>query len=609
MVSGSALLAVLAALAQVGAAVLALRLGRWTRSHRGWWLLGLALALLAVRRVFAAYRAVVEGIPLAEGEVYAVLVAGLTLLAVWALGSPLRQGFQDAAFRQEVERRSVLERQLDQLQELQTAILASGVFGAGRVEGRHLTWMSDRLASMLGQGGVDTSGLGFSQAFRIPAQGERLLDQAMDGAYAKGVEADLVGSRGEVLHARHALQPLDPAHPEHGLAWIIEDITEIRRALDREAALHAFLETVVDTADVWINTLDAEARIGLWNHAAERISGWSREDVAGRADIWAHLYPDPAYLASISETVRAILDRGEAVRDFRTVIRTRSGEERTLAWDSRALLDAEGRPAGSLAVGRDITEAQRTAAELERIHFIQDLILQHSALGLAFIRQRTIEWVNPRMAELLGAPASAIVGQSTRLIYSDEESYDQQGREVYEGLARGVTLDFRRQVRRMDGAHRWCRFVGRALDPAEPMEGSIWILEDIQERVLAEEAMAESEARFRAVFEGNPDALVLLTRTTVFDGNARALDLLGYPAKPELLGRTITDLSSPRQAGEAQAGSAWEQHLQAALLSGSTTFAWKLRPRGRDTLQAQVTLSTFTMGGRKVFQARLLPVE
>lgn len=601
-------LTALTAVLQAAAAVAALRLGRWTRHYQGWWMLGLAFALLAVRRAFVAYQAFALGHPPAEGEAYTLLVAAFSLLAVMALSAPLRQGFHDKQQLALEAERERLQTILDRQQEVQEAILRCGVFGAALVENGSLAWVSEGLSALLG--GASLNHGPFRALFYTPEEGDALLEKALASspeAFPVRTEAMLLKLDGGTPLFRLSLCAVDPGHPEKGLALIVEDHSDLRAALSREADVSRFLQTVVDTADIWINTLDNEARVVLWNRAAEQISGYTRGEVAGRSEIWRCLYPDPDYLAAVAAKAGSILHEDDVARDFQTTIRTKRGEERILTWDSRALRDEQGRVTGSLALGRDITDRKRTEEELERVHFIQDLILRHTALGLAMIRHRQFDWVNPRLAEILGTTPDQLVGRSTRLIHVDETGLETMEREAESQLRKGRIADFRQPIRCWGGSKRWCRLMGRALNPQHPEEGSIWVMEDIQERVAAEEALMESEARFRAIFEGTQDALLLLTRTAIFDCNARSLEVFGFDQKPEFLSRHPVELSSTQQAGGEAAQTLWERYLQIALLEGSVIFPWEFRSPRREAFQAQVMISSFSMGSRKVFQASVRP--
>ncbi len=371
----------------------------------------------------------------------------------------------------------------------------------------------------------------------------------------------------------------------------------------RSEELAQFLESVVDTADVWINTLDLEARVVLWNHAAERLSGYSRDEVIGKSEIWSWLYPDEAYRAEIAGKAAAILQRDEVARDLETTIRTKAGETRIISWNSRTLKNDRGEITGSLAVGRDVTGLRQIEENLQRVHAIQGVILEHNVVGIAYVQDRRLIWANPRAAALLGIPLEQFIGAPARIIYPDEATYEDVGRRAYAIMAQGGVFDTRLQLRKTNGQYFWCRLVGMAIDPARPHGGSVWLAEDISKQVSAEAALAESEARFRGAFEGTQDALLLMTLDGIFDCNQPALELFGFHHKPELLQLHPADLSPTRQPGGEDSRSLAVKHIQAALREGGASFRWVHRRQDGTLFTADVLLSSFRMGRRKVVQA------
>lgn len=133
---------------------------------------------------------------------------------------------------------------------------------------------------------------------------------------------------------------------------------EIRR-------LSQFQQSVIDNANIWINVLDPQGRMLIWNRAAEEISGYPSDEVTGSDRIWEKLYPDPGYRAWVLERVQRILAGEEEAEGLETTIATRHNGNRTVAWNSRSFLDADGRTAGSIAIGIDITERKSTESALK----------------------------------------------------------------------------------------------------------------------------------------------------------------------------------------------------------------------------------------------------
>lgn len=148
-----------------------------------------------------------------------------------------------------------------------------------------------------------------------------------------------------------------------------KDALRERERARQESALRSlsqFQDGVIDNASTWISVLDAQARVTVWNKAAEKISGYSKDSVLGSAVIWAQLYPDESYRNGVAETVRAILEDGLEVEGVQTVIRRSDGQQRTISWSSRRFFAADG-GLGSIAIGQDVTEREQMQEELEWI--------------------------------------------------------------------------------------------------------------------------------------------------------------------------------------------------------------------------------------------------
>ncbi len=138
----------------------------------------------------------------------------------------------------------------------------------------------------------------------------------------------------------------------------VEDVTARRRAEHALAEANSKLEAVIRQSPLAISTLDLEGRVTSWNPAAERIFGWTEDELLG-GKIPIFRYGD--------QELRRRLEachRGEFVR---------GGERRTLRKDgtpleaslwTAALRDVSGSVTGSLVMLADDTERKRREAQL-----------------------------------------------------------------------------------------------------------------------------------------------------------------------------------------------------------------------------------------------------
>jgi len=135
----------------------------------------------------------------------------------------------------------------------------------------------------------------------------------------------------------------------------------------------------------------------------------------------------------------------------------------------------------------------------------QDAILRSLAEGVVVLKNRRYVWGNRAMMEISGYSENELLGQSTALLYANVDDNERVGKEAYPTLAGGGSYEGEFLMRRKDLETRWVRVKGRAVDAADPMQDSIWIIEDITERKQAEQALVDAQNIARiGSFEWHP---------------------------------------------------------------------------------------------------------
>ena len=130
--------------------------------------------------------------------------------------------------------------------------------------------------------------------------------------------------------------------------------------------LSRFSDSIIENVNVWLNVLDTQLNIVVWNHVAEAISGYSREEVIGHNLTWNWLYPDEEYCRAITTRTAALLDRDGGLEYFETRIRCKNGELKTILWNSRSLVDENGQIYGAITFGYDITDRKKAEEALQK---------------------------------------------------------------------------------------------------------------------------------------------------------------------------------------------------------------------------------------------------
>ena len=122
-------------------------------------------------------------------------------------------------------------------------------------------------------------------------------------------------------------------------------------------------------------------------------------------------------------------------------------------------------------------------------------------------------------------------------------------------------------------------------------------------RARSERLLRESEEKFRALFEGTSQAVVLHDENGIFDANPSWLQLLGYSSLQEVIGKSPAEVSTPIQPGGERAETLERRYIAHALSNGSARFEWVVLHRDGTEIPIEVFLTPIQLGGRQLIQA------
>ena len=331
---------------------------------------------------------------------------------------------------------------------------------------------------------------------------------------------------------------------QHLVLCIARDITrrkQIEETLrDRETRLRA----ITDSARDAILMMDPEGMITYWNPAAERILGYTREEISGQ-NLHRLIAPQryhAAHNAGFSMFVETGL--GEAIgKTLELVARRKDGEEIPVELSLSSVFMNGWQAVGLL---RDITKRKQAEEALKRANLLLFTQNETSIDGIMAVDENdTIISSNQRFADMWGisrevleAQAGALVLRSVSDKVMDPQAFLQRVGYLYahrnetslEEIALKDGRTFERYSAPMNGTD------GR-------YHGRVSYFRDITERKLMEEAVVEAEAKYRGIFE---NALMGIFQSTP-EGRLLSLNMafariLGYDSPEEIL-NTVRDIS------------------------------------------------------------------
>ena len=330
------------------------------------------------------------------------------------------------------------------------------------------------------------------------------LQRASDGAHSTDVR----------IHGRRAQASAAPCSANGGAAILLTLRPMSDAPSQAEECSDELLRSVLDaTLSVSIVSTDLDRTIRYWNPGAERIFGYTAEEMIGKvgSDV---LYPD-AEARAVSDDVRERLFRSRTPATCEIREATRDGE---LLWMQLTLtprFDADGEVVGILGVGVDITEQKRAAEELRETNELLRGILESSS-SISIVHtdlDRNVLYWNSGAENLLGYTADEMIGKNTvDVLYVDESSrhLTDEARDMLFTAKIPITTEI--QERTKDGRLVWISMtLSPSVDENGEVIGILGIGRDVTQEREAQRALLESEAQFRGVVENSPVGIYRMT--------------------------------------------------------------------------------------------------
>lgn len=328
---------------------------------------------------------------------------------------------------------------------------------------------------------------------------------------------------------------------------IARDITEqvkleqdIRRTKD-------YLENVITSANDAIHIVDTEERLVMANKKSLEIAGLRLEDVVGKKVVESAVIPEDRPLAR--KGFEAAL-RGE----FTSVeARTRHPDGRILTFSARsAPIYEDGKVVGVMTIARDITE-QKNADEKLRSSENKYRTLLENLPQKIFFKDKNSVYIscNEHLARDLNITPDEIAGKTDYDFFHKElaEKYRTDDEKI---MKSGRTEDIEEEYIQ-DGQNVSVHTVKTPVrDGNGNIVGILGIFWDVTERKKAQEALRESEERYRTLFESASEGILLAdSETREFKyANLAICIMLGY-GEEELRGMTVSDIHPEEALGYA----------------------------------------------------------
>ena len=365
-----------------------------------------------------------------------------------------------------------------------------------------------------------------------------LLDRHVKTRAPYATEYRVVQKDGKIRYwTDRGIAMLDSQGNAYRMVGSCTDITDRRLADEERARLAAIVEYSEDA--IISKTLDGI--VTSWNAGAERIYGYSVQEMVGKEISLLESPDHPNDTVLILERIR----NGEPVIRYETRRRRKDGELIDITLTASQIRDAQNRLIGVSTIAHDITQRKRAEDAMHASEMRYRRLFEAAQDGILILDAESgqIVEVNPFLINMLGFSREQFLGKKIweigtfKDIVANKDNFGELQRKEY---IRYEDMP----LETSDGQRIAVEFVSNVYEVNNKKVIQCNI-RDNTDRKLAEEAKIASEVRYRRLFETAQDGILILDAESgqIVEVNPFLINMLGF-SREQFLGKKIWEIGT-----------------------------------------------------------------
>ncbi len=223
------------------------------------------------------------------------------------------------------------------------------------------------------------------------------------------------------------------------------------------------------------------------------VGGFTEEEMLGMESV---LIIHPEDRKQARENAIKML-KGEITAPYRFRIIAKDGSVKWIQETVHAIAFRGKRAA--LGNSMDITAKSEEAEKLRELQALQNALFDALPIAVMGMQARRIVLANHAVEDVFGWKPEELIGRSSRVLYRNDEDYEQIGKNVYRALKKQRSFKTEFSCRRKGGKNIICLLSVARIGDSLKDNRIIATYEDITERKRAEKALEESERTLKAL--------------------------------------------------------------------------------------------------------------
>ncbi|MGD8982558.1 MAG: PAS domain S-box protein [Desulfobacteraceae bacterium] len=413
------------------------------------------------------------------------------------------------------------------------------------------------------------------------------------GKATKGFGHEIIRKDGEKRYIELSISLMRDSEG-HGIGFrgIVRDMTDRMQA---EGALRQSEEkyrNILESIAEGYFEVDLSGNMAFFNDSLCRVTGYSREELMGKNN---REYTTPETAKKMFRVFNEIYRTGKpaSIRDYEIILK--NGDRKVLELSASLVRDPSGEPVGFRGLVRDVTARKRAEKDLRESEERYRQLVEHAPSGMYevdFVNRKFIN-VNDVILEYTGYTRDELLALSPLEILAEDSKqiFMQRLSKIFAGEKVPETVEYK--IKRKDGKEIWAILNARILHENGMPKGASVIVHDITERKLAEEAVRESEEKYRLLVDNANDGIFIAQDGIIKFPNPKTKEVLGY-SEEELSRVQYLDLIHPEDRALVEE----RQQRQQQGEEVPTTYTLRIVDKRGAELWAQINAVPITWEGR-----------